>query len=74
METNSLLENRTSILIDARKVESTYWDTLLQLLSKSKLDIEILCLVASQPTENALKDWVEKGKMFMVLELCDGSL
>lgn len=63
METNSLIENKTSILIDVRNVEPNFWDSLQQLLSKTKLDVEVICLTSNLNASDNLKEWIEKGKL-----------
>jgi tetratricopeptide (TPR) repeat protein len=67
METITLLDNKTSVIIDSRNVDNTFWDGIHQLLSKTKQDIELLCLVNAAPTEKNIVDWVQKGKLIAQL-------
>ncbi|MDZ4668999.1 MAG: tetratricopeptide repeat protein [bacterium] len=72
MEINTLLDNRTSVIIDSRNVDHTFWGALHQLLSKTKQDIEIHCLVKAAPTEKTILDWAQKGKI--VVQVTDSNI
>ncbi|OYU97734.1 MAG: hypothetical protein CFE21_05450 [Bacteroidetes bacterium B1(2017)] len=63
METNTLSENKMSILVDARNADKAYWDSIHQYLSKTKQEIEFLLLVKTSSSEKNILDWVQKGKI-----------
>ncbi len=47
MENKQLSDNRTTYCIDARNASNSWWETLEAFISKTKQDIEIICITNS---------------------------
>jgi tetratricopeptide (TPR) repeat protein len=72
MEQNNLSENKISVCINALNIEKSFWDSLIQFLQKTKLDVEFNCLVTAKSEDKSILDWVQKGKI-LITETTNGN-
>ncbi len=82
MENKQLSDNRISYCIDARNANESWWESLEGFVSKTKQDLEVICLTSSNKSSNnpkiIIQTWdnaiTASGNFSSALQNASGSL